>query len=49
MLITTAFVATLIYEWVGLAILRRAWLNLDVLWVLGLLVTGGLLLSGAIA
>jgi hypothetical protein len=49
MLITTAFVAMLIYEWVGLAILRRAWLNLDVLWVLGLLVTGGLLLSGAIA
>jgi len=49
MLITTAFVAAIIYEWVGLAILRRAWLNVDVLWVLALLVTGGLLLSGAIA
>jgi hypothetical protein len=49
MLITTALVAALIYEWVGLAILRRAWLDVDVLWVLALLLTGGLLLSGAIA
>jgi len=44
MLITTAFVAVLIYEWVGLSILRRAWLNVDLLWVLALLVTGGFLL-----
>lgn len=49
MLITTAFVAVFIYEWVGLSILRRAWLNVDLLWVLALLVTGGLLLSGTIA
>jgi hypothetical protein len=49
MLVTTAFIALLIYEWVGLSILRRAWLNVDVLWVLALLVTGGLLLSGMIA
>jgi hypothetical protein len=49
MLITTAFVAVLIYEWIGLSILRRAWLNVDLLWVLALLVTGGLLLSGTIA
>ena len=48
MLITTAFVAVLIYEWVGLSILRRAWLNVDLLWVLALLVMGGLLLSGTI-
>ena len=48
MLVTTAFVALLIYEWVGLSILRRAWVNVDVLWVLALLVTGGLLLSGTI-
>jgi hypothetical protein len=47
MLITTAFVAALIYEWVGLSILRRAWLNVDLLWVLALLVTGGFLLFGA--
>jgi hypothetical protein len=49
MLITTALVAALIYEWFGLSILRRAWLNVDLLWMLALLVTGGLLLSGAIA
>jgi hypothetical protein len=49
MLITTAFIAMLIYEWIGLSILRRAWLNVDLLWVLALLVTGGLLLSDTIA
>jgi hypothetical protein len=49
MLITTAFVAALIYKWVGLSILRRAWLNVDLLWVLALLMTGGLLLFGGIA
>ena len=49
MLLTTAFVAVLIYEWIGLSILRRAWLNVDLLWVMALLVTGGLLLSGTIA
>ena len=49
MLLTTAFVAVLIYEWIGLSILRRAWLNVYLLWVLALLVTGGLLLSGTIA
>ena len=49
MLITTAFIAVPIYEWLGLSILRKAWLNVDLIWVLALLVTGGLLLSGAIA
>ena len=49
MLITTAFIAVPIYEWLGLSILRSAWLNVDLLWVVALLVTAGLLLSGAIA
>jgi hypothetical protein len=49
MLITTGFLATLLYEWLGLSNLRRAWVNVDLLWVLALLVTGGLLLAGAIA
>jgi hypothetical protein len=49
MLITTALLAVPIYEWVGLSVLRRAWLNLDLLWVSSLLVTGGLLLCGVIA
>lgn len=49
MLITAGFLAMLLYEWLGLSNLRRAWLNVDLLWVLALLVTGGLLLCGAIS
>jgi len=49
MLITTVLVAVPVYEWLGLSLLRRAWLNVDLLWVLALLVTGMLLLAGAIA
>ena len=48
MLLTTALVALPVYEWLGLSILRRAWLNVDLLWVLALLATGGFLISGAI-
>jgi hypothetical protein len=44
MLAMTALLATVIYEWVGLAILRRAWLNLDLLWTGALALTGALLL-----
>src|SRR5262245_56894389 len=48
MLITTAVVAVLSYEWVCLSILGTAGLNVGLLWVLTLLVTGGLLVSGTI-
>jgi hypothetical protein len=44
MLAVTALVAVVIYGWVGLAILRRAWLNLDLLWTSALALTGLLLL-----
>jgi hypothetical protein len=46
---TTAVMAAIVFEWLGLALLRRAWVNVDLLWVLALLVTGGLLLSGEIS
>jgi hypothetical protein len=36
MLATTALVASLVYEWVGLGILRRAWVNVDGVWTLAL-------------
>jgi hypothetical protein len=36
MLATTALVAALVYEWAGLAVLRRAWLNVDRVWTLAL-------------
>lgn len=48
MLATTAIIAALVYEWLGLAVLRKAWLNVDALWVAGLAVTGALLLTGTL-
>ncbi|HKD28685.1 MAG TPA: hypothetical protein VKC66_22615 [Xanthobacteraceae bacterium] len=45
MLSATAAIAATIYEWVGLEVLRRAWLNIDVLWVAALVATGMLMLS----
>jgi hypothetical protein len=41
---TTAIFAVCIYEWVALDLLRRAWLNLDLLWTSALVATGGVLL-----
>jgi hypothetical protein len=45
MLVTTALVASLVYEWVGLAVLRRAWLNVDRVWTLALAGTALVLLA----
>jgi hypothetical protein len=42
---TAALVAIVVYEWLGVALLRRAWLNVDLLWTCGLIAVGGLLLS----
>jgi hypothetical protein len=39
-LITTALVAIVVYEKLGVAILRRAWFNIDLLWMLALMITG---------
>lgn len=44
MLALTGITAIVVYEWVGVAILRRGWLNLDLLWTLALFVTGLILL-----
>jgi hypothetical protein len=44
MLVTIAIVAALIYEWFGLAVLRSAWVNLDLVWTLALAATGTALL-----
>lgn len=46
MLIVTMAVAVAVYEWIGLEILRRAWLNVDTIWMLALLAAGALLLLG---
>ena len=39
-LVVTAAVALLVFEKLGLAILRSAWLNLDLIWAVALIVTG---------
>jgi len=47
MLSVTAAMAVAVYEWVGLGVLRRAWLNIDELWVTALVATGVLMLLNA--
>ena len=41
-LVVTALVAAIVYEKVGLAVLREAWVNMDLMWA-GVLVLTGLL------
>jgi hypothetical protein len=44
MLTVTGAIALAVYEWVGVAFLRRGWLNLDRLWVAALVLAGLILL-----
>ena len=46
MLVTTTVVAVAVYEWVGLEILRRAWINVDLVWTFALVAAGAWLLLG---
>ncbi|MFQ5695884.1 MAG: hypothetical protein ACE5HB_07840 [Terriglobia bacterium] len=39
-LVVTGLVAWVVYEKLGLALLRKAWLNLDLLWAVALVATG---------
>ena len=39
-LVVTGFVAWVVYDKLGLALLRKAWLNLDLIWAVALIVTG---------
>jgi len=42
----TAAIAVTVYEWLGLEMLRRAWINLDLIWSLALAAAGaGLLIA----
>ena len=45
MLIVTGVIAMLVYTWADLAFLRRAWLNVDLIWTIALVLSGGLLLT----
>ena len=40
MLAVTGMVALVVYEWLGLAFLRRSWINFDLVWTGALVVTG---------
>jgi hypothetical protein len=44
MLSVTGGVALAVYEWVGLAFLRRSWINLDLVWAIVLIGAGLILL-----
>ncbi len=44
MLLMTGTIAMLVYEWIGLAVLRSAWINLDLIWTAALAATGLLLI-----
>lgn len=41
-LAVTAFAAWLVVDRLGLGLLRKAWINLDVIWAVALILTGGL-------
>lgn len=43
-LLVAVLIALLVYEKLGLALLRRAWFNLDLLWMIALVVSGVLIL-----
>jgi hypothetical protein len=47
MLAATGIVAVVVYEWAGLAFLRRGWVNLDWVWSASLVATGLILLVTA--
>jgi hypothetical protein len=48
MLCMAGVVGILVYQWIGLAFLRRGWINLDLVWILALMGAGFVLLVLAI-
>lgn len=45
MLATIAIISIAVYKWIGVAFLRRGWINLDLLWTMALIVCGIILLA----
>jgi hypothetical protein len=43
-LLVAGLIALLVYEKLGLAMLQRAWFNLDLLWVIALMLSGVVIL-----
>jgi hypothetical protein len=46
MLAAMMALSVVVYEWIGLAVLKSAWINFDLIWVGALALCGGLLLFG---
>jgi hypothetical protein len=46
MLATIGAISIAVYRWIGVAFLRRGWINLDLLWSIALMVCGAVLLAG---
>jgi hypothetical protein len=44
MLVITGAIAVAVYEWFGVAFLRKGWINLDLIWTTALVATGLILL-----
>ena len=44
MLATTGVIALAVYEWFGVAFLRKGWINLDLIWTAALVATGLILI-----
>lgn len=49
MIAVTGLTAALVYQWVGVGVLRRGWINLDLLWSLALGALGMYLVLNAVA
>jgi hypothetical protein len=47
MLLASGLIAICVYQWLGVGFLRRAWINLDWIWVTALALCGALLLVSA--
>ena len=47
MLTMTAAIAVAVYEWIGLEMLHRTWINVDLVWTWALVGAGTWLLVGA--
>jgi hypothetical protein len=45
MLATIGIIAIVVYKWVGVAFLRRGWINFDLLWTIALIACGIILLA----
>lgn len=46
LLVVSTGIAIAVYEWVGVGVLRQAWINLDIIWTLTLAAAGMLVLLG---